>query len=738
MAEQATSLQEILARLGAAQSGQPPPPGSAMPAYPPSQQSYPPPAGAPYGAPPGAYPYPQPSASGSVDLSKVAPYQSGTAPGASSIQDAIARARSFAADHGATPYERPPGYGGDRPASGGPPRYGRSRSRSPSRRDGDPRGNYNPYRDDRREDRGRDGGSRDRDRSFSPRGRRAAAAAGAGGNMFSPRGAHGGARERSPLRGDDNSETMQIEGSLVGLIIGRQGENLRRIEGDTQCRVQFLPASASDGDHRLCKITGPPPRRAEARAAINRIIDDSGMTPLNRGGFDRGGRAERGGAGAMVEPKEGEECLQIMVPDRTVGLIIGRGGETIRDLQERSGCHINIVGESKSVNGLRPVNLIGTHETSMRAKNLIMEIVESDTRNGGQAAPGGPPHGAPRGHRGDQGGMGGGMGGGDRINDSIYVPSDAVGMIIGKGGETIREMQSSTGCKINVSQSSGPNETEREIGLVGSRDSIERAKRAIEDKVETVRQKNSGGGGGGGGFRGGRGAHRDYDSPNYGQPSNHSAAQPQQPPAIQAAPGQPAPAAGGPDPYAACKLYLARCVSMFFFVLSSDILQQTVATKHTLLFGFRQPWRSKPSSLARRPTGTRRTRLEHRDVSVHAHPHRLDASQVLLDAVMLDETLDMRLSACLPVCLSVCLPARCCLPTTSSYNLDRHDRACAQRLYNRPHERSATCTSTTPHFLVTSLWPPFLLHLFLCIYARIYEIPLHATHFPLPFLRHAS
>jgi len=59
-------------------------------------------------------------------------------------------------------------------------------------------------------------------------------------------------------------------------------------------------------------------------------------------------------------------------------------------------------------------------------------------------------------------------------------------MIIGKGGETIKDMQSTTGCKINVSPSSGPGETEREIGLVGSRDSIDRAKRAIMDKVEAV------------------------------------------------------------------------------------------------------------------------------------------------------------------------------------------------------------------------------------------------------------
>jgi len=59
-------------------------------------------------------------------------------------------------------------------------------------------------------------------------------------------------------------------------------------------------------------------------------------------------------------------------------------------------------------------------------------------------------------------------------------------MIIGKGGETIREMQNNTGCKINVSQSSGPGEVEREIGLVGARDAISRAKRAIEEKVDAA------------------------------------------------------------------------------------------------------------------------------------------------------------------------------------------------------------------------------------------------------------
>lgn len=53
------------------------------------------------------------------------------------------------------------------------------------------------------------------------------------------------------------------------------------------------------------------------------------------------------------------------------------------------------------------------------------------------------------------------------------------------GGETIKSMQSDTGCKINVSQASGA-DIEREIGLVGTRQAIEDAKRAIWDKVDQV------------------------------------------------------------------------------------------------------------------------------------------------------------------------------------------------------------------------------------------------------------
>ncbi|KAF3159208.1 hypothetical protein TWF788_003978 [Orbilia oligospora] len=508
--------------------------------------------GAPGGAaaPQGSFPLPQPTGSGALDLSNIRPTNSGSV----SLQDAIAKARNFASERGIQPgsYQQPGGPRDfDRGSGGGNNRSynqdARSRSRSPGRGsnyggsvggggggNGGPRdGNFNPnpYRDERR-GRNQYNSPRPRDRSFSPPNRN---------RRNSPR----GYRERSPQGEGNITDHMMIDASLVGLIIGRRGETLKRVEEMSGARVQFVADSRGEPE-RVCNITGPRAAVQSARQQIQTIISENSASSIrddhrrntyhghghghgkhgghggggggggggSHGGGHSGGGGSGGGGGggggpgsssgasARQDPahhpvlKEGENSMQIMVPDKTVGLIIGRRGETIQDLQDRSGCHINIVGESKSVNGFRPVNLIGTTEAAMRAKALIMEIVESDVRPG----PGGPgPQGG--GSSGGSGGGGGGGGGGsrqqgggygnqggDKNGETIRVPIDAVGMIIGKGGETIKEMQNTTGCRINV-LSQQTSDGEREISLSGPPDAIARAKAAIDEKVDTARRQ---------------------------------------------------------------------------------------------------------------------------------------------------------------------------------------------------------------------------------------------------------
>jgi far upstream element-binding protein len=373
------------------------------------------------------YNLPQPTHSGSLDLSAIKPASSGSV----SIQDALAKARGFAAQKGLSYDPRPNSFGMPAhnpspttyaaPAHTEDPRlrgrdYGgptRSRSRSPARRD-NMRDSYNPYREERR---GGGGAGYPRDRSRSPRR-----------NQYSPAPrAYGGRGDRSPPP-NDNSEVILIDSSLVGLVIGRQGESLRRIEQESGTRIQFI-TSANSGPQRECRITGSPGARITAKREINRIIEENGGNPARETG--RNSRTSSVKPGQQQPAlRDGEQSSQIMIPDRTVGLIIGRGGETIRDLQERSGCHVNIVGENKSLNGLRPVNLIGSPTAAAMAKELIMEIVESDQQ---QANNDGPPKSQTQTNTKRDNFDPYNGGGAGKINDTIMVPSDAVGMIIGKG-----------------------------------------------------------------------------------------------------------------------------------------------------------------------------------------------------------------------------------------------------------------------------------------------------------------
>ena len=88
-----------------------------------------------------------------------------------------------------------------------------------------------------------------------------------------------------------------------------------------------------------------------------------------------------GGAG-------GGGMFEMNVPGHEVGLIIGKGGKTVKQLQECSGAKITIIQDSPKVTHEKPLRITGDPGAVEAAKELITEILN---RNDGDVGGFSPP-----------------------------------------------------------------------------------------------------------------------------------------------------------------------------------------------------------------------------------------------------------------------------------------------------------------------------------------------------------
>ena len=118
------------------------------------------------------------------------------------------------------------------------------------------------------------------------------------------------------------------------------------------------------------------------------------------------------------------------IPDKFVGLVIGKGGEQIVRIQAESGCKVQIcqARADAASGGPNPpdriANLSGTRDAIERAKRIMDEIVSK-----GRMADGGSLTLNPY-----------SMGGANSKSIDVMVPSAKCGLVIGKGGENIKRI----------------------------------------------------------------------------------------------------------------------------------------------------------------------------------------------------------------------------------------------------------------------------------------------------------
>ena len=131
---------------------------------------------------------------------------------------------------------------------------------------------------------------------------------------------------------------IPVSPQFIGLVIGKSGENIKRISHETGAKVVVDVQKTDSTGNKLCQISAMNPSQLNMAAEMVRDILNNAMNN-KRGG--RGGRDDGMHAG-------GEE-VKIQVPHNKTGIIIGKGGENIRALKQQCGCQIELEKNSKGI-----------------------------------------------------------------------------------------------------------------------------------------------------------------------------------------------------------------------------------------------------------------------------------------------------------------------------------------------------------------------------------------------------
>ena len=145
--------------------------------------------------------------------------------------------------------------------------------------------------------------------------------------------------------------TLQTAGH-EGRIIGRGGQNIMRMQDQYQVRIQVKK------DQGITEVSGA---GAEQCAAEIRSIMDAANAALAAGGSgyvvgDAPGQAPAGGGASRIIPCAGVESR-----------IIGKGGQNIRALRERTGAQIKVRNETRDVEITGHPQAVEAAATSSRA-----------------------------------------------------------------------------------------------------------------------------------------------------------------------------------------------------------------------------------------------------------------------------------------------------------------------------------------------------------------------------------
>ncbi|CAB1321464.1 unnamed protein product [Coregonus sp. 'balchen'] len=182
---------------------------------------------------------------------------------------------------------------------------------------------------------------------------------------------------------------------------------------------------------------------------------------------------------SIDEAESNSSVQEMLIPASKVGLVIGRGGDTIKQLQERIGVKMMMIQDGPMPTGAdKPLRITGDPYKVQQARELVIEIIrdkdQGDFRSG----------------RNDFASRLGGS------TLDVAVPRFAVGIIIGRSGEMIKKIQGDSGVRIQFKPDDGIS-PERIAQVMGQPDRCQHAVHLINELIQTAQERDGFGGSGG-------------------------------------------------------------------------------------------------------------------------------------------------------------------------------------------------------------------------------------------------
>ena len=208
----------------------------------------------------------------------------------------------------------------------------------------------------------------------------------------------------------DAKDFLDVGVSGVPVVVGKGGATIKRLQSESGAKIDIGRGTS------VCEIYGTEAAVAKAKKAVEALLADSNY-------------------------KETVECSI-----GAIGAVIGKGGETIRSIQESSGARLKVERSPPCV------ELVGSKETVAKARKLVEEILAKESS--------GPA--LEKGH----------------IQQSVPLPKFAIGSIIGKGGSAIQRLQDDSGARVDIQRDSDS------ARVSGPKEAVAKAVESIEKVVE--------------------------------------------------------------------------------------------------------------------------------------------------------------------------------------------------------------------------------------------------------------